>query len=144
MRLARKTNHDRRTPQELQRAEHLFSTALGWSPIICLAENEHHGCLDILNVGKRRALYKILRILKWRSLEPRWLEEREVSAVPPCSPACDVTLRDASGESVRVPDDPIGKQSATASAGDAELLRVDVAAFDHLINAGHEVAKIIA
>src|SRR5262245_7295831 len=120
MRLARKANHDRRTPQELQRAKHLFPTALGRSPIIRFAEDEHHRRLDTLDVCERRALHKILRILEWRSLEPRWLEEREVGAVPPCSPACDVTLRDASGESVRVPDDPIGKQSAATAAGDAE------------------------
>src|SRR5262249_52909936 len=67
----------------------------------------------------------------------------EISGVPPCCPARDVTLRDRSGEAVCVSDHPVGKQSATTAAGYAEFLRVDIAAFDHLVDTDHEVAKIV-
>ena len=41
-------------------------------------------------------------------------------------------------------DDPIRQQAAAASTGNAELLIIDVATFDHLIHAGHQVFVIVA
>src|SRR5205814_3930737 len=86
----------------------------------------------------------VIRIFKWRRSKPVWLEKCEVARVPPVFPTGDVALRDGCSKSARLSDDPIRQQPAAASTGNAELLIIDVATFDHLIHAGHQVFVIVA
>ena len=39
---------------------------------------------------------------------------------------------------------PVGQDSAAAAAGDSELFRIDVALFEHLVDARHQVTVIVA
>src|SRR5208337_850524 len=94
MRLAREVHHHRWPVHVFQRTEHLLSTTTWRRPPIHIAEDEHHGCIHVLDVGNRRPLDVVLRIIEGRRLEPVWLEQREVCRVPPRCPVRDIALRD--------------------------------------------------
>ena len=78
------------------------------------------------------------------ALKPGRLKEREVRRVPPIGPARDVALRNGRGKTRRLTDHPVRQQAAAAAAGHAQLLLVDVAALNHLIDAGHQIFVIVA
>src|SRR5207253_3838704 len=70
--------------------------------------------------------------------------EGEVGGVPPVFPARDVALSHPGGKPLRVRDDPISEQAASAAASNAKFFVIDVTALNHFIDAAHEVLIIIA
>src|SRR6185369_2851623 len=96
------------------------------------------------DVSDRRATSIVFRILERRRLEPRRLEEREISGVPPVRPARDIALRNCRCKTRRLRDGPVSQQTATAAARHTHLLLIDVAALDQLIDAGHQIFVIVA
>src|SRR5215213_3377153 len=92
VRLIREAHHHRRYLPVLQCPEHRLTTRPGRRSPIYLTEDQHQWGLDLVDVSDRRAPAIIFRIFERRRLEPRRLEESEVSRVPPVRPACDVAL----------------------------------------------------
>src|SRR4029077_13497488 len=76
--------------------------------------------------------------------KPVRLKEREVAGVPPVFPAGDVALGDGGSKATRLSNHPVRQQSAAASTGDTKLFVVDVAAFYHVVDAGHQIFVIVA
>src|SRR5689334_15119759 len=92
VRFVRETHHHRWNLPVLQRPEHRFTTWSSRRTPVSLAKNQHQRRLDLVDVSDRRTPAIVFRIFKRRRLEPGWLEEREVSRVPPVSPVSDVAL----------------------------------------------------
>src|SRR5207247_11470533 len=86
----------------------------------------------------------VVRVFEWRRSKPIRLKEREVSRVPPVFPTGDVTLRDGRSKASSLSNHPVRQQSAAASAGDTKFFVIDVTAFYHLIDAGHQILVIVA
>src|SRR6185369_3675459 len=144
VRLVRETHHYRRYLPILKRAEHRLTTRPGRRAPVSLAKDQHQRRLDLVDVSDRRAASIVFRILERRRLEPRRLEEREISGVPPVRPARDIALRNCRCKTRRLRDGPVSQQTATAAARHTHLLLIDVAALDQLIDAGHQIFVIVA
>src|SRR5277367_4017488 len=105
--LAREADHHRVDVAIFQRAKEDFAAGSWWGAIVGFAENEHHRCLDLRNVGERRVLFELLGLLKRRTLEPSRLKEGEIGGVPPVGPVGDIALRDRGLEAVRLSYGPV-------------------------------------
>src|ERR1044071_9125926 len=90
VRLVREANHHCGYLAILQRAEHCLATRTSRSAPVSFTKYQHQRSLDLVDVSDRRTTHVILRIFKRRRLEPRCLEKREISRVPPVRPARDV------------------------------------------------------
>src|SRR6185312_8713692 len=86
----------------------------------------------------------LVRVFEWRRSKPIRLEECEVSHVPPVFPIGDIALRDGGSKAPGLSNHPVRQQSSAASASDTKFLVVDVAAFYHLVDAGHQIFVIVA
>src|SRR2546428_1009408 len=134
VRLAGEADHDDGAPQVLQRAEHLFAAGGRRRAVVRLPLDEHERRLDVRDVAERRPRAEIVGLLPGRALEPGRLEQREIRGVPPRGPVGDGALRNGRGAPVAVPDQPGGPDAPAASAGDAELVLIDVAAPDEIVH----------
>ena len=72
------------------------------------------------------------------------LEEREIGRVPPRGPVGNVALRHRRRKAIGMRDGPVGEHTATAAAGHAEFLLVDVAALEKFVDADHQIAIVVA
>ena len=144
MRFVWETHHHGRDFAEFQGAEHFFAAGAGRRAVIHFAKNEHHRRLHVLDVGQRRACFKILLVVKRRCFEPSRLKQSKIGCVPPINPTRDVALGHGRGEARGLSHHPVREQSATASAGHAQFVLVDVPAANHFIHPGHQIFVIVA
>ena len=102
------------------------------------------GVFTLLDVGDRRPRLKSsgssnggdLNQFGWKSVKSAVYHQFSQLAMSRCATAAAKRLV--------CPTTQFGQQSAAASAGHAEFFIVDVAAFDYLIHAGHQIFVIVA
>src|SRR5579862_5230178 len=144
VRLAREDDHGGGALHIFERAEELFAAGILRGTEIRLPKDKEHRRVDVLHEGDGGTVGVVLRVFERWGLEPLRLKESEVGGVPPRSPVGDITLGRGRGEAVGVSDGPISEDAAAAAASDTEFFAVDVSALENLIDAGHEIAIVIA
>lgn len=141
--LAREAHHDDRLSLLLEAPEHDLALGDRRAPVL-LAVDHHQRRLDPREVRRGRALSVLERVLEGRAPEPERPQQREVARVVHRSPVADATLRHGRPEAVRARDDPVGEQTAAASARDAQPRLVHVAARQHVVHGRHQVVEVVA
>src|SRR4030095_15269863 len=63
---------------------------------------------------------------------------------PPVFPVGDIALRDGCSKTPGLSNHPVRQQSPATSAGHTKFFVIDIAAFYHLIDAGHQIFVIVA
>src|SRR5207253_5729716 len=79
----------------------------------------------------------------WSSFKPGRLEQGEIRRIPPCAPACDVSLRNRRGKSGGMSYYPVREQPTSAAAGYSQFLFIDIATVNQFIHADHQIFVIV-
>ena len=113
--------------------------------VVSFAGEQHGRRLHVAHQRQRRTAPVFLGFFPGLRAEPVAIEEivhvrREHEARP-----VDHRLGDHGGaEAIRLADDPRREHAAARTAGDEQVVGVDVALRDHRIDAGHQVVVVIA
>src|SRR5260370_41877362 len=129
--------------QEFERFVELFGFGNG-SAIVGLAGHDECGGLDFGDEIGERALHVIVGVVPGKTGEPVFGNERNVGGESEAVPIDARVERSSSAETVSVLDGPAGEHTAAASAGDEEIVGVDVALGDDRVDAAVEVVEIVA
>src|SRR5882672_6747317 len=107
--------------------------------------NHQYRRRDVVDMRERRAPEVISIVPPWKIAEPVRDEVIvEIAGTDRTEPVGHRPLDHGGTETPGLPHGPAGQEAPTAATCDAESLLIDVTVRQHLIDAGHEVAIVIA
>ena len=116
---AGEANHDGGDTFVFEGAEEFFAAGGGWGAVVGVAENEHHGRLDVVDESEGGVGFVEFDVVEGGLGHPVLVEFGDVRGVPPGGLIGDVALGGGGFEAVGLGDGPVGEEAAAGAAGDA-------------------------